>query len=154
MDIKNPTHLAYVATLPCETLVPAKQALNDKLQGSVAAYLTLFSPRALLGLRKLFYIKFRLVCRRTNSVKALQDQTSTKKLRKKLGVRPVFFLGGGPDLSPQWLRPWYQSIYSRLKRDHSPKEEQNRLPVISIINDRSPRHTIRYLLTVTGHRSS
>ena len=32
-------HLAYVATLPCETLTPAKQATNDKLQGSVAAYL-------------------------------------------------------------------------------------------------------------------
>jgi len=34
---KNPT--AYVATLPCETLISAKQAINDKLQGSVAAYL-------------------------------------------------------------------------------------------------------------------
>ena len=33
-------HLAYVATLPCETLMPAKQAINDKLQGIVAAYLT------------------------------------------------------------------------------------------------------------------
>ena len=32
MDIKNPT--AYVATLPCETLMSAKQAINDKLQGS------------------------------------------------------------------------------------------------------------------------
>ena len=32
-------HLAYVATLPCETLLLAKQAINDKLQGSVAAYL-------------------------------------------------------------------------------------------------------------------
>jgi len=31
-----PSHLAYVATLPCETLVLAKQAINDKLQGSVA----------------------------------------------------------------------------------------------------------------------
>jgi len=29
----------YVATLPCATLMSAKQALNDKLQGSVAAYL-------------------------------------------------------------------------------------------------------------------
>ena len=27
-------HLAYVATLPYETLMSAKQALNDKLQGS------------------------------------------------------------------------------------------------------------------------
>jgi len=29
----------YVATLPCETLTSAKQAINDKLQGSVATYL-------------------------------------------------------------------------------------------------------------------
>jgi len=34
-----PLHLAYVATLPCETLLSAKQAINDKLQGSVAMYL-------------------------------------------------------------------------------------------------------------------
>jgi len=34
-----PPHLAYVATLPCETLMSAKQAINDKLQGSVATYL-------------------------------------------------------------------------------------------------------------------
>ena len=33
-----PTHLAYVATLPCETLMSAKQAINDKLQGNVATY--------------------------------------------------------------------------------------------------------------------
>ena len=41
MDIKNPTytHLAYVATLPCETLMSSKQAINDKLQGSVATNL-------------------------------------------------------------------------------------------------------------------
>jgi len=32
-------HFAYVATLPCETLMSAKQAINDKLQASVAAYL-------------------------------------------------------------------------------------------------------------------
>jgi len=37
--LKIPPHVAYVATLPCETLMSAKQALNDKLQGSVAAYL-------------------------------------------------------------------------------------------------------------------
>ena len=37
--LKIPPHLTYVATLPCETLMSAKQALNDKLQGSVAAYL-------------------------------------------------------------------------------------------------------------------
>jgi len=38
--LKIPPHLAYVATLPCETLMSAKQALNEKvqLQGSVAAY--------------------------------------------------------------------------------------------------------------------
>ena len=30
---------SYVATLPCETLMPAKQAINDKLQGSVATHL-------------------------------------------------------------------------------------------------------------------
>jgi len=33
-----PPHLAYVATLPCETLMCAKQAINDKLQGSVATH--------------------------------------------------------------------------------------------------------------------
>ena len=32
-------NLAYVATLPCETLMSAKQVINDKLQGSVAIYL-------------------------------------------------------------------------------------------------------------------
>jgi len=34
--LKLPPRLAYVATLPCETLVTAKQAINDILQGSVA----------------------------------------------------------------------------------------------------------------------
>jgi len=29
----------YLTTLPCETLMSAKQAINDKLQGSVATYL-------------------------------------------------------------------------------------------------------------------
>ena len=29
----------YGATLPCETLMSAKQATNNKLQGSVATYL-------------------------------------------------------------------------------------------------------------------
>jgi len=33
--IRIPPHLAYVATLPCETLMSAKQAINDKLQGGV-----------------------------------------------------------------------------------------------------------------------
>jgi len=37
--LKSPPRLAYVATLPCETLTLAKQAINDKLQGSVATYL-------------------------------------------------------------------------------------------------------------------
>jgi len=41
MRIKNPTvYLAYVATLPCETLMSAKQAINDKLQDNVPTYLT------------------------------------------------------------------------------------------------------------------
>ena len=39
MAIKIPSHIAYVATLLCETLISAKQAINDKLQGSVATYL-------------------------------------------------------------------------------------------------------------------
>ena len=34
---KIPPHLAYVATLPSETLMSAKQAINDKLQGSVVS---------------------------------------------------------------------------------------------------------------------
>ena len=34
-----PPYLAYVATLPYETLMSAKQAINDKLLGSVATYL-------------------------------------------------------------------------------------------------------------------
>jgi len=38
--LKISPHLAYVATLPFETLMSAKQAINDKLQGSVATYLT------------------------------------------------------------------------------------------------------------------
>ena len=37
--LKIPSSLAYVATLPCETLMSAKRAINDKLQGSVAEYL-------------------------------------------------------------------------------------------------------------------
>jgi len=38
--LKIQPHLAHVATLPCETSISAKQAINDKLQGSVATYLT------------------------------------------------------------------------------------------------------------------
>jgi len=34
--LKIPPHVACVATLPCETLLSAKQAINDKLQGTVA----------------------------------------------------------------------------------------------------------------------
>ena len=37
--LKIPPHLAYVATLPRETLMSAKQVINDKLQGSVATSL-------------------------------------------------------------------------------------------------------------------
>ena len=41
VDTKNHTTpcIGYVATLPCGTLMTAKQAINDKLQGSVATYL-------------------------------------------------------------------------------------------------------------------
>ena len=38
--LELPPHLAYVATLPCETLMSAKQAIDYKLQGSVATHLT------------------------------------------------------------------------------------------------------------------
>jgi len=37
--LKIPSHLTHVATLPCETLMAAKQVINDKLQDSVATYL-------------------------------------------------------------------------------------------------------------------
>jgi len=39
--LKVPTHLAYVATLTCETLMSlsAKQAINNKLQSSATTYL-------------------------------------------------------------------------------------------------------------------
>ena len=36
---KIPPHLVYVATLPCETIMSPKQAINDKLQGSLATRL-------------------------------------------------------------------------------------------------------------------
>jgi len=32
-------HMLLQCTLPCETITSAKQAINDKLQGSVAIYL-------------------------------------------------------------------------------------------------------------------
>jgi len=40
MNIKDSTApcVGYVATLPCERLMAVKQAINDKLQGSVARY--------------------------------------------------------------------------------------------------------------------
>jgi len=38
--LKIPKHLAYVATLPCEILTSANQEISDKLQGSVAKYLS------------------------------------------------------------------------------------------------------------------
>jgi len=38
--LKISPHLVHVATLPCETLMSAKEAVNDKLQGSVDTYLT------------------------------------------------------------------------------------------------------------------
>ena len=34
--LKIPPHLAYVSTPLCETLMSAKQVINDKSQGSVA----------------------------------------------------------------------------------------------------------------------
>ena len=37
MDIKNPT--LHMLLLPSETLMSTKQAINDKLQGSVATHL-------------------------------------------------------------------------------------------------------------------
>ena len=37
--LKIPPDLTYVATLPCETLMLAKQAINEKLQRSLATYL-------------------------------------------------------------------------------------------------------------------
>jgi len=39
MNINIQPYFADVATLPCETLLSAKQAINDKLHGSVATYL-------------------------------------------------------------------------------------------------------------------
>jgi len=62
MVIRNPPHIAYVATLPCETLMSAKQALYDKLHGSLAAYLRCggvvnkqIEKGLLLSLRMIFF---------------------------------------------------------------------------------------------------
>jgi len=59
--LKIPPHLAYVATLPCETLMSPKHAINNKLQGSVATYLRFggvvnnqIKKRLLLSLRVKF----------------------------------------------------------------------------------------------------
>jgi len=38
-SLNIPSHLAYGATLPCETLMSTEQVINDKLQDSVATYL-------------------------------------------------------------------------------------------------------------------
>jgi len=43
--LKIPPHLACVATLLCETLIAAKQAINDKLNGSVAQRFSNWGPR-------------------------------------------------------------------------------------------------------------
>jgi len=45
MDINIPPHLVYFATLPCETLMSEKQAVNDKLQDSIDTYLRLVAWR-------------------------------------------------------------------------------------------------------------
>jgi len=39
LQLKIPPYLAFVAILYLETLMSAKQAINGKLQGSVATYL-------------------------------------------------------------------------------------------------------------------
>ena len=60
MDSKNPTY----ATLPCETLMSAKQASNDKLQGSVATYLRccgLLNNKIRKGLLLSLSVKFFLI---------------------------------------------------------------------------------------------
>ena len=36
---KGAVHVDPYTILPCETLMSAKQAINDKLQGSIATYL-------------------------------------------------------------------------------------------------------------------
>jgi len=50
---KIPPHLAYVATLPCETIMSAKKAINDKLQGSLATYLSC-GGLLIINLRKVY----------------------------------------------------------------------------------------------------
>ena len=60
MVIKIPRHLAYVATLPCETFMSAKQAINDKLdlQGNAATYFRrggVVNHQVLLSLSVIFF---------------------------------------------------------------------------------------------------
>ena len=52
--LKIPPHLAYVSTLPCLILMSAKQAISDKLQGSVATYL-MYGGGFKTKLRKVYY---------------------------------------------------------------------------------------------------
>jgi len=54
--LKIPPHLAYVATLPCETLMSAKQVMNAKLQGSVATYLRFALPDPLAGFKRAYFL--------------------------------------------------------------------------------------------------
>ena len=46
-------NLAYVATLRCKILMSAKQAINDKLQGSVATFLSVVKL-LITNLRKVY----------------------------------------------------------------------------------------------------
>jgi len=87
MDIKKISpHLAYVATLPCETLMSAKQALNDKLQGSLAAYL---SVAAYLRFGRIF--KYPFNCKFTRD---LAEKNFLNRLRfdriMVMSLRPAF----------------------------------------------------------------
>jgi len=52
--LKIPPPLAYVATLPCETLMSAKQVMSAKLQGTVATYLRCALPDSLAGFKRAY----------------------------------------------------------------------------------------------------
>jgi len=54
--LKIPPHHAYVAILPSETLMSAKEAINDKLQGSVAATYSRCSGIVKTKLRKVYVL--------------------------------------------------------------------------------------------------
>ena len=65
-------HLAYVPTLPSETLMSAKQAINDKLQGTVATYLRCggvlnnqFKKGLLLSVSEIFFKSVSVIVSRT-----------------------------------------------------------------------------------------